>query len=600
MKYIPGKKNAFDALEINVSNPGIEPIFIDRFPLFRIDKNVFAELFFPVADRENIRMMFYNDSANSVEEFFHNGSRPFLGLPQRDSDVKGSKSRLFTILYGEGNDPNGIFMGAVPVDKNRIFCTRFELTDESFSAECEMGIKILPGERIRLTNLLFYSGRNLRERLEEFTRFFGTSRKCPELGQNAGWSTWDYYLWQVSEPDVMENIEELKKNKNLGDRIKYIVIDDGWQHAYGEWEANYKFPGGMASTAEKIKAVGFTPGIWVGPFMQMCNGQIAAKHPEMIIRDRDTGYPVTVDDGFSAKFCFLDPTHPETISFLKKTFLKIKSWGYRYIKIDFLFFVYDIVTNRNGRLYDETKTPLDAIKNGVEVIRDAIGNDIILVGCGGFIPEVGTGLYDSCRVSFDISSYWSNNLLVCRDLALKSLFARNVWENDYDFLIVRGKETAREKKINVYEDMNFFMPESAYEPFALRKGATIQTAGEARVWASMLTIAGGSLVLGDRLKMLNDAGIAMLEKVLKYSSGRPGYPVDLFKAEMPNVWRKEEADGSVLVAVFNWEDSELDFSADKLLKFVGKENAFEIWGEKTLSFKNGLKIPPRDVLLFKY
>ncbi|HHW31044.1 MAG TPA: hypothetical protein GXX20_05125 [Clostridiaceae bacterium] len=38
----------------------------------------------------------------------------------------------------------------------------------------------------------------------------------------------------------MENIEEIKKDPILSEKIKYIVIDDGWEHMPGEWKLNYR------------------------------------------------------------------------------------------------------------------------------------------------------------------------------------------------------------------------------------------------------------------------------------------------------------------------------------------------------------------------
>ena len=596
IKPEPVGKGVFDGFEIILSNPGSEVCTIGHLLLFSISKEELVKYFFPDVPRKFIRMMFYNDAANNIESLFQNGTRPFYGEPQRVSDVKCSKSRLFTILYAEGENPDGIFFGAVPSDRHRIFCTRFILEDEIFRAECEVGVKISPGEEIHVTTLLLYSGKQLRICLEEFSSLFGMPRKCPDLGRNAGWSTWDYYLWQVSESDVIENMNEIRNNRDLRERIKYLVIDDGWQHAYGEWEANYKFPRGMACTASEIKDAGFSPGLWIGPFLQTRQGQIESKHPEMILKDRYTGCPVIADH---PDLFILDPTHPGTESFLRETFEKIRSWGYEYVKIDYLFFIFDIVSNRNGRLFDESRTPLEALRHGIEIIREALGDNIVLVGCGGFIPEVGTGLFDSCRASFDIGPYWSNILLISRDLVLKSFFARRTWENDCDFLIVRGKETSDENKINSYENLNFFSPERSFEPFAFRKGSIWQTVGEIRVWATMLIIAGGSLVLADRLKMLNDQAFAIIDKVLKYSSGKPGYPMDLFQPGLPQVWCKEEVDGHRFIAIFNWSDEILDFRVEKALKYLGADHVVEIWsGKKVSAGDDSLRIPPRDVFLF--
>jgi len=603
LKCTPANQGSLSGYTYAAVNRTQNTIYIGSIVLFSVKKNKIAETFFHIHKKKNIRMMMFNDSANAPEGLFDNGNRPFFGEPELPSDVKGNSSRLYTILYActaesESDLTDGLFLASIPSGSGPICCTRFKTDKKNLSAECEVFLSLPAGASVELCTVFHYHGNEIREKLFEYTGFFGIPRKCPDLGKNPGWSTWDYYLWQVSETDILENITEIHNNTKLKNRIKYIVIDDGWQHAYGEWEPNYKFPQGMAATADKIKAAGFIPGIWIGPFMQMLNGQAAANNPEMIIMDKTTHRPVMIDDGFGSSFCFLDPTHPDSVQFLKETFSKIAGWGYQYIKIDFLFFVYHITAHKNGGLYDPGKTPLDALKSGIETIRQTLGDDIILAGCGGFIPEIGTGLFDSCRVSFDISSYWSNILAISRDLALKSFFANRTWENDYDFLITRGKATSSEKKINIYTDMNFFMPESPYEPFTLRKGPGIQTAGEARVWATMVIIAGGALVLADRIKMLNTAGIRIIEKVLQYASGIPGYPLDLFKPGMPNVWSKKEDNGTVLTAFFNWSDADFVFPQSEIKKYIPAANGYEIWSEATVHLSEGITIPARDAVIF--
>jgi alpha-galactosidase len=352
----------------------------------------------------------------------------------------------------------------------------------------------------------------------------------------------------------------------------------------------------MKKTADKIKKEGFIPGIWTGPYLQSTYGEVARNHPEWLISNKKDGRPIC----FTAPFLevlYLDPTHPGAQKFLKELYERLYADGYRYFKIDFLNNIVSTIEKLGGNLYDSTVSPLEAIKMGVKIIRKAVKNSI-LVGCGGFIPEVGTGLFDSCRASHDISSYWSNNLAISRNIAFKSIFDRNCWENDYDFLIVRGKETSTNNQINAFKRLETFVPHTPYEPFKLRRGDTIQTVGEARAWASLVLVSGTSVVLSDRIRELNKKGLNLTTKVLELAEGAKGVPLDLLDNPVASVWLAR-GEKKTILGVFNWTDKDAKINALKYLKKEGIniEKAKEVWTGKVDNLAK-VAIPRRDAKIF--
>jgi hypothetical protein len=54
---------------------------------------------------------------------------------------------------------------------------------------------------------------------------------------------------------------------DLGLRI--VQLDDGYQQHIGDWASPCpeKFPDGLAELAAEVRALGFTPGIWLAPFL---------------------------------------------------------------------------------------------------------------------------------------------------------------------------------------------------------------------------------------------------------------------------------------------------------------------------------------------
>lgn len=179
-------------------------------------------------------------------------------------------------------------------------------------------------------------------------------------------------------------------------------LDDGWQLAHGDWEANSKFPSGMKAIAEKISATGRTPGIWLAPFMVMPNSQLAKDRPDWLLRD-EKGKLIHAGITWSGNPLGLDVTHPEVLEWLDQLIRKVRSWGYEYLKLDFLY-----IGGLIGKRYKDMPRE-EAYRNALKVIREAAG-DAYILSCGApVIPSL--GLCDGIRVGPDVSPFWINTPL---------------------------------------------------------------------------------------------------------------------------------------------------------------------------------------------
>ena len=47
---------------------------------------------------------------------------------------------------------------------------------------------------------------------------------------SAGWNSWDYYRWTITEDEVLKNAEFIAKDPVLSKHVKRIIVDDGWQY----------------------------------------------------------------------------------------------------------------------------------------------------------------------------------------------------------------------------------------------------------------------------------------------------------------------------------------------------------------------------------
>jgi hypothetical protein len=150
------------------------------------------------------------------------------------------------------------------------------------------------------------------------------------------------------------------------------------------------------------------------------------------------------------------------------------------------------------------------------------------------------------------------------------------------------------------------------------------TPDEARVMITIAALSGGIFMLSDDLETLPPDRLALLRNanVIGLVGGPAAEPVHLFSApereaqdhwfafpqELPPLWVRPEADGSTIVAVYNWTDSprpyRLHFS-----EATGAGGTFavvDLWsarrGGRALGVKTGslrLTLPPHSVRLLK-
>jgi alpha-galactosidase len=208
------------------------------------------------------------------------------------------------------------------------------------------------------------------------------------------WCSWYSLLSWVNERKILKVLADFGTMP-----FDVFQIDDGWQLAHGDWEANSKFPSGMQSLAEKIAATGRTPGIWLAPFLLSENSRLAKDHPDWILRD-SSGMPVSAGITWSGNMIGLDVSHPEVLAWLDQLIRKVRSWGYGYIKLDFLY-----IGGLIGKRFREFPREV-AYRNALQVIREAAG-DAYLLACGApIVPSL--GLCDGLRVGPDVAPFWIN------------------------------------------------------------------------------------------------------------------------------------------------------------------------------------------------
>ena len=212
------------------------------------------------------------------------------------------------------------------------------------------------------------------------------------------WCSWYSYFEDIDARTLTGAIDDLAALP-LAAPLDVVQVDDGWEQIVGDWEPNPKFADGLAPIARQVAANGSRPGLWLAPFIALPGSRVAIEHPDWLVRD-EAGAPLLAGHNWNAHYFALDTTHPEVREHLRSVFAQVTEWGFRYLKLDFLY----AGALRGARHLD---LPRERVyREAIALIREVVGPDVYLLGCGApMIPSV--GILDGVRVGPDTAADWA-------------------------------------------------------------------------------------------------------------------------------------------------------------------------------------------------
>ena len=335
----------------------------------------------------------------------------------------------------------------------------------------------------------------------------------------------------------------------------------------------------MKGPAEAIRQLGLTAGIWFMPFA--CNYQ----DPEYKDRQhwfvkRPNGKPYDTEWGGTS----LDLTQPEARAYVVKLAKTMKSWGYDYFKMDGLWTgsataqMYpndgyrDDHIGDNAPFHDPMKTDIEVYRDGLRLVREAVGPDVFFSGCtasqnmrtlGGSI-----GLVDSMRIGPDDNPNWDGLLTGPTSGSRLYFLHGRTWWNDADAFYVRA-------------DL----------PLA-----------QARLSASWIALSGQLNLNGDWIPGLPAERLDIIKRTMP-AHGATARPVDYFDAALPSIWLVTNARQMVrrdVLGLFNWEKKQRAIgctAARAGLEPAEKYYAFDYWANALLPPLGSdlrLEVPPQS------
>lgn len=471
------------------------------------------------------------------------------------------------------------------------------LQDSPPEDQIELSLPVGLGAELSSERLLISAGTDYLTQLENYGSLIRQLHHPRVVSPvPAGWWSWTAYYFGLNQGTALTNATWLAENlKNLG--YNFFHIDEGYQYARGEYTTPDAtlFPDGMRAFERKVAELGLTPGIWTAPFEVSERAWVYEHHKDWLVHNA-AGQPIHAGwvlhgRGRSSldRLFVLDTTNPGAQDYLRQTYSTLaKDWGIRYIKLDFMD-----DTAIEGFYYKPNTTALEAQRIGLQVIREAVGEHVLLDKDGSPMLNP-VGLVDTGRISQDTGHKFIASRDAAAGVAARFFMNGNYYLADPDAFTVSGQTVA---------DQDW------------HGGVVPLTLDEARVSIALAAVAGGMYEIGDDLPILG--GVADRLALVKNQDllnmarlGRSSRPLDLMSYTpgdgMPSVFLLHESKRQTMLTVFNWSEKQtehkLNLASDLGLTAKGHKEVVDVFESNKVSTNQDsidLTLPPHSVAVFK-
>jgi alpha-galactosidase len=455
-----------------------------------------------------------------------------------------TSDRLLTVFHlkEQSNSGSPAIASFEAVAEGTTEIMRGESLSESPAAEqVELALTVNPGESLSSERLMIAVGSDYHAQLEQYGEVI-RSLHHGRVGAPTpiGWWSWTAYYFGLSQATAGTNIEWLAQNlKSLG--YTYFHIDEGYQYARGEYttpDANL-FPLGLKHTSVRACQNGLTFGVWTAPFEVSERASIYRDHKDWLLHNATSdlihiGYVTDKKDPLYV----LDVTNPGAQVYLSQVYSTLRDWGVRFIKMDFMD---DSAVE--GAYYRPGTTALEAQRIGLSIIRQAVGEEVVLDKDGSPMLNP-VGIVDAGRISQDTGHTFEASRDAASGIAARYYMNRNFFIADPDAFSVSTQTV---------DDQSW------------HNGPRPLTLDDAKVSITLSAVSGGMYEIGDDLPTLGESAerLALVKNqdLLNMARiGRASIPLDLmtYTADdsQPSEFLLRESQRQSILTVFNWSDKE--------------------------------------------
>jgi len=537
-------------------------------------------------------------SENFRSDYFGTGTvvGSSYGLPLTNAtlEVGWTEDQCFPGLFiASKEEPKGLFCAALTHECfHPIFRLRgrsLEVGDwffeiEETPASCG-GLVLQPGQTIRGESfLLAFRATNRPQEAgalyeEELTaRGVYTRRETLNpLPEQRIWCSWNYDFFEnVTEDDLLRQAPVLKE---YFPNVRFIQLDDGYQREYAPGSRAMidlvydgkepfdpvKFPSGAKGTADRIRAAGFRPAIWLGLWAS-AKSTLVADHPEWLLTD-DAGRPLLFDQWYGGVHV-LDASLPEVREYLERVCATVfGEWGYEGVKLDFSTFAFEGKRNRlRGGI-----SGLQAKREVLKIFRRHLPAD----GFFGWCVVTGTGN----PLAGMEADYFRN--------------AEDIGKGNWDLAQRIAKWTT---------NTNLFIQRWPVLPNIDSVGWGPQFDEAAWLtWLNICAVSGMAMEVSGDLPKLPQERLRLLSRVMELSDPARRLTMrDIPSGEFdhpPSIWWAS-GERETLVAHFNWTDEPIHLKPQIPSERPGGIRWNDAWTGDPVNSETMLLLPPRSSVLW--
>ena len=454
-----------------------------------------------------------------------------------------TSNRFLTLLHlqasGSGDDTK---IGSFSVDSTGTTEVQkeFDLKSNPPEDQIELSLAVEPGADIKSERLMLQAGPDYHNQLLAYgdaIRLLHHARVSLETP--IGWWSWTAFYGTINEGETLANADwQAEHLKSLG--YKYFQVDEGYQYARGEYTTADAtlFPNGMRFVGHRVTGDGLIFGVWTAPFEVTSRAWVYEHHKDWLVHNAK-GEPIPSRAVWNQKsdvIYTLDTTHPAAQEYVRQTYKTlVREWGVRFFKFDFMD-----TTAIEGYRYRPNTTALEAQRIGLQIIRDTVGDEVVLDKDGSPMLNP-VGLVDTGRVSTDTGHSFQRTKDAAPGIAARFYMHRNFFVNDPDAFNTTGQS---------FSDR----PE---RPSSIALPAAEAAVALSAVSGGMYELGDDMAVLGsqkDRLALVENADLLNMAKI-----GRASTPLDLMtynpEDQQPSIFFLRESPHQAILTVFNWTET---------------------------------------------
>ena len=341
------------------------------------------------------------------------------------AEYSAKRGLLHGFTYASFRRGNGmVFVGSL--DESHGFTMISSIASEgvvSLSTECPQRT-LEPFEEIVLGRYAVTRG-SVEECYDRYFELAGVAAR--PVKPLVGFTSWYRHYADIDEDCLLHDLQaasrffESAKPQNMPAVTRLFQIDDGYC-SVGDWldVDSEKFPSGIEPLADRIRAEGFLPGLWLAPFVCSVESRLFREHPEWLLRDT-AGNIVPTSCHWGGAYA-LDTRNVEVRSYVLEVLQTVTAeWGFGLLKLDFLYGACMIAHDGLNRG--------ELMADALRLIRTGVGDETLVLGCGVPLGSA-FGQVDYCRIGCDVGLDWDNKVYM-RALHRERVSTKNSLGNTY-------------------------------------------------------------------------------------------------------------------------------------------------------------------------